>query len=167
MPKENAEMAGLAGKEGWAPLTTREVIGESVSFVSGPPDDQRLRVRYFQRLADNALVARAWFGPGAQGPPGHAHGGSMAAVLDEAMGMAAWLAGHQVVAARINVDFRRLLPLETVTCVETRITAVDGRKVRVTGRIVDDAGHPYAEGEGLFVRISPEQFAELPPTGFG
>ena len=37
-----------------------------------------------------------------QGPPGHADGGSLAAVLDEAMGAAVWLAGHSVVAAHLS-----------------------------------------------------------------
>jgi hypothetical protein len=36
--------------------------------------------------------------------PGYAHGGSVAAALDEAMGGAAWWAGHQSVAARLAVD---------------------------------------------------------------
>ena len=44
-------------------------------------------------------------GPPIEGPPGHAHGGSMAAVLDEAMGAAAWMEGHLVVAVRLATSF--------------------------------------------------------------
>ncbi len=157
----------LAGEPDWTPLVAGEVIGTSVSFLSGDPDNLRLRLRYFQRGSDQALVARVWFGPGAQGPPGHAHGGSMAAVLDETMGMAAWVAGHSVVAAGLNIEFRRMLPLGTVATVETRIAAVEGRKIRVEGRILDREGNSYAEAAGLFIVISLDRFGGVRPGGFG
>ena len=48
-------------------------------------------IHYFRTGPDRSLRAKVLFGPGTQGPPGHAHGGSMAAVLDEAMGGAAWM----------------------------------------------------------------------------
>lgn len=157
----------LKGEPGWIPLRAEEVMGDCCSFVSGDPDGSRLQVRYFRREADGALVARVRFGPGAKGPPGHAHGGSMAAVLDEAMGLAAWLAGHSVVAAGIEVDFRRPLPLGSVTTVETEIARVDGRKVRTRGRILGADGSPVAEGRGLFVAIPEGRFGADRPRGFG
>ena len=142
------------------------------SFVSGDgAAEGRLRLRYF---ADpeaphppdgiGALVARAWFGPGAEGPPGHVHGGAQAAVLDEVLGLAAWLAGHAVVMARLEVDMRRMLPVGTVCTVCTEITSVDGRKVRVAGRLIgadggsDGDGQVYAEAVGTCVAIGVEQF---------
>ena len=79
---------------GWTPIDPLGSVGTGRSFVSGEPDGDRLRVCYYRRDRDGALVGKIWFGPGAEGPPGHAHGGSMAAVLDEAMGAGAWLAGH-------------------------------------------------------------------------
>lgn len=58
-------------------------------FLQGHPD---LRLAYYRNLekderGHHVLLGRAFFGSaGCEGPPGHAHGGSMAAVLDEAMG---------------------------------------------------------------------------------
>jgi acyl-coenzyme A thioesterase PaaI-like protein len=144
----------LAPPPGWdtlAPLPQR-------SFVSGDPDGDRLRVRYYCR--DTDLLARVWFGPEAEGPPGHAHGGAMAAVLDEAMGFAAWLAGHPVVAARLTTDFRRMLPLGTVCTVEPAVERIEGRKVHVTARLV--AGEAvYAEGDAIFVGLGLDALATL------
>ena len=40
------------------------------------------------------------------GPPGHVHGGAMAAALDEAMGAVCWMNGHPVVAATISREIR-------------------------------------------------------------
>ena len=44
-----------------------------------------------------------------QGPPGHAHGGLSAAVLDEVMGAAVWQAGYTAAAVKIEVFQEGLL----------------------------------------------------------
>lgn len=148
-------------QSGWTPLEPPRLEGGRGSFISGDPDGDCLRVRYFRRESDRALVGRVWFGPGAEGPPGHAHGGSMAAILDEAMGAAAWMAGHPVVAVRLVTDFRKLLPIGTDTWLEARIERVEGRKVWTRGELHDGAGEPFAEGDGLFVRLDRERFGDL------
>ena len=89
------------------------------------------------------------------------HGGAIAAVLAEAKAAAAWLAGHLVVAARLVTDFRRLLPIDTDAFLEAWIERVEGRKVTARGRLLDAAGEPYAEAEGLFVLLDPERFGDL------
>lgn len=151
----------LAPEAGWEPLD-HVVRGEGhKSFVSGDPLGDRIRVRYFRRCSDGALTGKVWFGPGAQGPPGNAHGGSMAAVLDEAMGMVAWLQGHAVVAASIRIDFRRMLPLHTEAVLEAWVERVAGKKVRSRAHLLDPDGTPFAEGYGLFIAIGFDQFGEL------
>lgn len=146
---------------GWTPLAPFMAVGSGRSYVSGEPTGDRLRVQYFRREADGALVGLARFGPGTEGPPGHAHGGSMAALLDEAMGLAAWIGGRAVVAAKIEVEFRRMLPLHVEARFATWVERVDGRKVHVRGRLHDEAGVPYAESRGLFIEIGGERFKEL------
>lgn len=145
---------------GWTPVTPPQAVA-SGTFVSGDPGGDRLRVRYFRRDDDGALMAKVWFGPGTQGPPGHAHGGSMASLLDETMGAAAWSAGHAVVAAELTTRFRRLLPLETSCIVEARVTSVDGRKVRTAAELRGLRGELFAEGEALFIELDPARFGEL------
>ena len=152
------ELAPEAGfTEVFAPV--RGGVGRS--FVSGEPSGDRLRVRYGYLATDRLLRGRCWFGPGAEGPPSHAHGGSMAALLDEAMGTCAWASGHGVVAARIEVEFRTLLPLGRVVVVESQVSRVEGRKVHVTGRITDGSATRYATSTGLFLELGAERFAGL------
>ena len=146
---------------GWRPVEPFRLEGGRGSFVSGDPEGDRLRVRYFQRDSDERLVGRAWFGPGAQGPPGHAHGGSMASVLDEAMGAAAWLAGHLVVAVQLNTSFRKMLPLGTDALIEAWVERIEGRKVRTRGRLLDDEGDPFAEAEAIFLELDPSRFRPM------
>lgn len=146
---------------GWEPMAALGAVGLTRSFVSGEPDGERLRVRYYRRVTDESLIARVWFGPGAEGPPGHVHGGAMAAVLDEAMGASAWLAGHAVVAAKITIQFRAMLPIGSIVTVEAGVANVDGRKVTTRGRLFGADGVTRAEGEGLFIELGAARIATL------
>jgi len=141
----------LSGKEGWTAFDAPSLVGASLRFVSGEPDGNRYRVRYY-RDQQKRLRARIWFGPETEGPPGHAHGGSMAAVLDEVLGLAAWAAGYPIVVGNLNVSFRNLLPLEQVVTVESDVISAEGRKVMVHGRICD-GGTVFAEAECLCITI--------------
>ena len=156
-----ASAPAVEAETGWEPVEPPRLEGGRGSFVSGDPAGDRLRVRYFRRISDGRLVGRAWFGPGALGPPGHAHGGSIAAVLDEAMGAAAWMAGRHVVAVKLETNFQRLLPLGTDTWIEAWIDRVEGRKVWTLGEILDAEGEPFARGQALFVTLDPERNAKI------
>ena len=59
----------LSGEPDWEPLDIPTSFGKGRSFVSGEPDGDRLRLRYFCGPKKDALLARVWFGPGAEGPP--------------------------------------------------------------------------------------------------
>jgi acyl-coenzyme A thioesterase PaaI-like protein len=130
------------------PVSTR-----TFSFVSGNRESQAIRVRYFEKKAARQFAGRAWFGPETEGPPGHAHGGSQAALLDEGMGAAAWLSGQTVLAAKIEINFRAPLPLGTILNVRAEITKIEGKKVFTSGRLETDDGTVFSDGTGLFVVI--------------
>jgi len=156
-------LVDLSGDAGWFPFDARSMVGQSLRFVSGDPEGNRFRVSYYQD-DQQQLRARIWFGPETEGPPGHAHGGSMAAVLDEVLGLAAWAAGYSIVVGNLNVSFRNLLPLQQVVTVETRVISVEGRKVMVHGRIFNGETD-FAEGECLCItipEISPALASRLP-----
>lgn len=138
------------------------------SFLAGPhSDDDIVKLRWWVREGDGTLVGKIYFGAGAQGPPGHAHGGSMAAVLDEALGSACWVAGHSVVAAELTTSFRQMLPLGNVYSAEAWIEEVQGRKVHVRGHIIDDEAKIYAEGRGIFVVVGEERIRALAQAWVG
>ncbi len=141
----------LSGEAGWVPFDAPALVGESLRFVSGEPHGNRFRVRYF-RDGEQHLHARIWFGPETGGPPGHAHGGAVAAVMDEALGLAAWAAGYPIVVGNLNVSFRAMLPLQKVVTLESRVVSAEGRKVKVHGRLFCDET-VYAEGECLCITI--------------
>ena len=68
----------LQGEAGWEGFDAPALVGETLRFVSGDQTGNRFRMSYF-RNQDQDLVARVWFGPVTEGPPAHAHGGSIAA----------------------------------------------------------------------------------------
>lgn len=148
------------GEPGWTLADPLAAVGSVRSFVSDDSTGDRIRVRYFKREQDGALVARVWFGPGAEGPPGHAHGGSIAAVLDEAMGASAWMTGHSVVIVRLAVVFRRALPLCTDATVEVRITRKKGKRIWICGLLMASDGTTFAEARGLFITLHMGRFTE-------
>ena len=150
----------LSGEPGWTPFDAPSLVGESLRFVSGDPEGNRFRVRYY-RDEEQQLNARIWFGPEVEGPPGNAHGGSMAAVLDEVLGLAAWAAGYPIVVGNLNVSFRNLLPLQKVVTVESRVVSAEGRKVTVHGRIFCEQT-VYAEGECLCITLPAQMQAAKP-----
>ena len=151
----------LSGEDGWTEIEVFGSYGVGRPFITGDKSSDRIKVKYFKKESDNSFVARVWFGPSTEGPPGHVHGGSLAAVLDEAMGASAWIAGHSVVALKITVKYREMLPLGSVTTVEAWVSSVNGRKVLTKGKVFNEAGTVFTESEGLFINISPERFGEM------
>jgi acyl-coenzyme A thioesterase PaaI-like protein len=146
------EIPELAGAPGWSNFDAPALVGDSLRFVSGDPTGERFRVRYYRNI-DGALVARVWFGPETEGPPGHAHGGAISAVLDEVLGLAAWAAGYAIVVGKLNIHFQKLLPLRTVVQVDSSIVSAEGRKVLVRGRIHGLDGLTFAEAECLCITL--------------
>jgi acyl-coenzyme A thioesterase PaaI-like protein len=131
------------------------------SFVSGDPDGQRIRVRYFKGKERDVLWARIWFGPQAEGPPGHVHGGAQAAALDEMCGGVAWVFGHQVVAVQLQTEFLQFVPLGKELLMKAVISKIEGRKVFTEGRIEDGNGQVLARAEVLFLQLSADNMSRL------
>ena len=152
-----------------APAPRAEAGWEPVVPFPSPEDTflhegDRVRIAYFRKPNESQLYAKAWFGKKTMGPPGHVHGGAMAAALDEAMGAVCWMNGHKVVAATISVNFVAMLPVETETIVDASIDRVDGRKIYTRSHLTNAAGAIVAEGQGLFVVLKEEALRAMAPT---
>jgi len=152
------ESLKLSDLNGWEDAVPFPKVPSGKSFISGNPDSQSIRVRYFKNAALKLFAGRAWFGPMSEGPPGHAHGGSQAALLDEGMGAVAWLSGYTVLAAKLEINFRAPLPLGTLLTMTAEIERVEGKKVFTHSRLKGDDGKIYSEGSGLFVVIDVQSF---------
>lgn len=154
----------IAPESGWIPCDPFGPYlqeGTRESFVSPGVTGGRLRIAYFRRPEDRSLVGRAWFGPETEGPPGHAHGGSVASILDEALGAVAYAEGHPVVVARLTVDFRAMVPIGTDATFETWIDHIDGRKIHTRGRLTGKDRELLAEGHALCVMLGEQHIEKF------
>jgi thioesterase superfamily protein len=141
----------------WVSVTPFPAGPATHSFVSGIAARERTRVDYFRSPDTDHLYACVWFGATAEGPPDSVHGGAIAAVLDEAMGAVCWMNRHPVVGARITINYRHMVPLGFSGRVESWIDHIERRKCFITSKLTDDSGKVYAEGEALFIKLTPEQ----------
>jgi len=94
-----------------------------------------------------------------QGPPGHAHGGASASVIDEAMGATVWQSGFQALLAHYELDYKLPVPLEVAMRVEAWIEKMEGRKIHARGRLLLPDGRVAVVGSGLYLHI-PQFFEE-------
>jgi len=140
-----------------------DLSGHPPKFVTEDESSNRILIRFFKATADGSLRGKIWFGPLCEGPPGGAHGGSVAAVLDEAMGQAGWIAGYPVLAAKIEVNFRKMVPLKIVMTLEAKVVRVEGRKIFVEGRVVGPDGVTYSDSTGLFILFDPKLLPSKSP----
>lgn len=95
------------------------------------------------------------------GPPERAHGGVVATLLDETIGLAATLAGGRGLTAGMTIHYRAATPLHTELVVGARLVRSDGRKHVATGEITVD-GEVTADAEGVFISPRPHETEEMP-----
>lgn len=96
-----------------------------------------------------------------QGFPGVAHGGIAAAAMDEAMGWAMYAAGAWAMTARMEVRYRRPLPLEEEVIVTARVTRNRGRRLEAEAAIATEQGEVLVQATGLFLRMPESRTREL------
>lgn len=92
-----------------------------------------------------------------EGAPGFAHGGAVATVLDDALGTVLILIERPAVTANLNVDYRAPAFLDRDLTVEAWCEQIDGRKIRLAGRLLDDES-VIAEARGLFIKVDVSHF---------
>ena len=100
------------------------------------------------------------FGSAYEGPPGHVHGGYIAAMFDEVLGMAQSMSGRPGMTATLTVRYRKPTPLHAELRFEGTLDRVDGRKLFTTGRCFN-GDLLTAEAEGLFISVDFAKFARM------
>ena len=88
-----------------------------------------------------------------EGPPGHIHGGYVAAIMDQFLGMAQIAGKKPGMTGTLTTRYHRPTPLNTELSLEAEVFILGGRKTRVKGemRVGDTV---TATCEGLFIRPS-------------
>jgi acyl-coenzyme A thioesterase PaaI-like protein len=88
-----------------------------------------------------------------QGPPGYAHGGVIAAALDEAMALLVFERGTFAVTGRLELDLLAPVPVGTFVQVSARLESERERALELSAEAAGEGGRRLAAAKGTFVRV--------------
>jgi acyl-coenzyme A thioesterase PaaI-like protein len=111
-------------------------------------------------LDDGSVRSEITMRPIHEGPPGAVHGGWVASLLDQLLGIANTVAHVGGMTAELTVRYRKATPYGVPLIVQARTDSVDGRRIYASGEILA-GGVVTAEATGLFLRPSDARVAEL------
>jgi uncharacterized protein (TIGR00369 family) len=146
--------------------TTRHLHGHSTKhlkipknhcFGCGKDNAEGMRLKFFLDEERQRCVGRFRLAKRYQGPPGHAHGGVIATILDEAMGKVNKLRHVVAMTRSMEVEYLRPVPLRKLIVVEGYELRVRGRKHTNAAEIRNQKGELLARSTGLFIAIDPEK----------
>jgi acyl-coenzyme A thioesterase PaaI-like protein len=106
----------------------------------------------FRRDGTTSVTARCTVHGMFQGPPGRVHGGAVALIIDELMGVVNRVSGRRAFTARLQVHLRAPAPVDVELTFRAWEHEVDGRKValRAEGRLDETL---IVEADALFIEV--------------
>ncbi|GIH99628.1 PaaI family thioesterase [Planobispora takensis] len=109
-----------------------------------------------------SVTAEFVVGEAHQGAPGLAHGGVLAAAMDEVIGMSVWLFQRPYVTGRLETDYLAPVPVGTTLHLRAWCTGMSGRKayLEAEGRIGAPDGPVAVRAAALFIEVGMEHFAK-------
>lgn len=126
----------------------------------------------FLNPSEKRMVCLFQPGPYLEGPPGFAHGGSIATILDSTLGGCAMSLMGRVMTAYLNINYKKMsppcspIPLGSVVVADSKLDKLEGRKVFISGQMRSTDGETlHAEATALFIQlVSPK--TPQPPECF-
>ncbi len=155
------------------PARVRAPLDMMRAIFNAPPPDGTQRPRFpdsivtgkanpmglaadIGREGDEAVL-RTTLGPAFEGAPGRAHGGTVAALLDEVMGFVLSIHATPAYTGRLTVTYRAPTPLGVELDMRARLRSRHGRKLRIDA-VARHGTAVIAQAEGLFIAVDPERF---------
>jgi acyl-coenzyme A thioesterase PaaI-like protein len=128
-------------------------------FGCGEANPEGLGIRF--RIEGRRAIGEFETRQAHQGFPGVAHGGIAAAAMDEAMGWAMYAAGAWAMTARLEVKYRRPLPLGERLEVTAEVVRDRGRWLEAEGQLRLLGGPLLAQAKAVFMRLPPEKARQM------
>lgn len=122
-------------------------------FACGKDNDQGMQLQFYLDEEARHTICEFNLSRRYEGPPGHAHGGIIATILDEAMGKVNKL--HKVVALTksMEIEYVRPVPLGQKLIVTGREQEHVGRRHINVAEISNEKGEVLARSTGTFVAV--------------
>ena len=129
-------------------------------FGCGQANRSGLRLKFFvdeqQTIFCPLRLARRF-----EGPPGYAHGGVIATLLDEAMSKANRQFGVLAMTRQMEVEYLKPVPLGVGLLLTGRHVEASGRKHRCEAEIANENGVVLAQAKGLFIEVKSEMLRRV------
>lgn len=132
-------------------------LQKNFCFACGKNNPEGMRLKFTYDEAHDSFVCRFRLGKRYTGPPGHAHGGIIATILDEAMGKVNKLRQVIALTSQITVNYLRPVPLNQPLRVESREVRFRGRHHVNKAEILNQKNEVLARSQGLFIAIDPKR----------
>jgi acyl-coenzyme A thioesterase PaaI-like protein len=103
--------------------------------------------------ADGGVEGRFFVKQDHQGPPGYAHGGVIAAALDEAMALLLFGTGTFALTGRLEIDLLAPAPVGAFVQLSARLEDEGERTLSLAAEAAGEDGARLAVARGTFVRV--------------
>jgi acyl-coenzyme A thioesterase PaaI-like protein len=124
-------------------------------FACGEANREGLRLRFTYDPATKTASCHVRIEPKYQGATGFAHGGIIGTLLDEAMAKANGMGGIRAMTARLEISYRKAVPLKTKLFLTGRRIKKQGRKLYLKSELRSADNILLAEASGLFIEVNP------------
>lgn len=124
-------------------------------FGCGQTNRSGLRLKFFVD-EQQTIVCRVRLARRFEGPPGHAHGGIIATLLDEAMSKANRQFGVLAMTRQMEVEFLKPVPLGAPLLLTGRRMGIGGKKHFCEAQLENEDGVVLARAKGLFIAVDRE-----------
>lgn len=131
------------------------------SPVSGSANPLGMGLRL--RRDGDQVVGAVTLGAGWEGPPGRAHGGVVAACVDETIGGLLPVIGTMAFTARLTLNYRQPCPLHVPIEFRAYLVRRDGRKLFIECH-GSSSGNVFVESEALFIAVDLADIAPADPA---
>jgi uncharacterized protein (TIGR00369 family) len=132
-------------------------LRKNYCFACGKNNPEGMRLKFTYDEDRSSFVCRFRLDKRYTGPPGHAHGGIIATILDEAMGKVNKLRHVVALTSQMTVNYLKPVPLNKPLRVESREVRVRGRQHVNMAEILNPDGEVLARSRGLFIAIDPQK----------
>lgn len=126
-------------------------------FGCGPDNPEGMRLKFQLNEAGEGFICHFRLTRRYTGPPGHAHGGIIATILDEAMGKVNKLRNVVALTSEMTVQYLKPVPLGKRLIVEGWEKSVRGRIHTNVAEIRNGDGMVLARSTGKFIAIDPHK----------
>jgi len=143
-------------------IPSQSRVRKNHCFACGKDNPTGMKLKFYSDEEARRTICEFKLTKRYQGPPGHAHGGIIATILDEAMGKVNKFRNVVALTKKMEVEYLKPVPLGRPLKVVGHEHEVTGRQHINLAEIMNDQGEVLARGTAIFIAVDvTRMFARL------